>query len=451
MVNLSKLSFTPSEDVTILLNALLDAYERRRFPSPMGGEGLGPVLSEIEGVRGSARRLISSLLDLPLPNYFSQIDPNHRRIANEQLQTLERKGWLHLIWQPGETGHILERVAMPPEFAPLIFSLLERTPLSEKRTQLADLILGERFRFQGGWRQRAIRHILAQLKAGKSPAPFSLTEHPFNEDLLIALAALDVVTDETPYRVFSVRLFNNSKRFEELKGALTRLARLGRREWRELSSQDVLRELNLVPNPGYLYLSGPWQLVDDWGQVMSLGEFSPSVGIPTAQAAQLQRVMAHASQVICVENPTSFHELIRNTQYGLRNTKHALQNPQSSIATLCLWGNPSPACRHLLKRLTENLSEDTPLRVWADLDYGGFNILALLRKHVSPRFEPYLMDIETLETHALYARPLTQRDTRNLERLSQHPALADVKAVITYMLQRNLKLEQEAIEIQPDL
>jgi len=428
---LSELSFTPSEDVAILLNALLDAYERRRFPSPMGGERLGPVLSEVEGVRGSARRLICSLIDLPLPNYFSQIDPNHRRIANEQLQTLERKGWLHLIWQPGETGHLLERVAMPPEFAPLILSLLERTPLSEKRAQLADLILGERFRFQGGWRQRAIRHILDQLKAGKSPAPFSLTEHPFNEDLLIALTALGMVTEETPYRVFSVRLFNNSKRFEELKGALTRLARLGRREWRELSSQDVLRELNLVPNPGYLYLSGPWQLVDDLGQVMSLGEFSPSVGIPAAQAARLKRVTAHTSQVICIENPTSFHELIRNSQHEIR----AMQPP---IAALCLWGNPSPACRHLLKRLAENLSEDTPLRVWADLDYGGFNILALLRKHVSPRFEPYLMDIETLENHALYARLLTQRDTRNLERLSQHPALADVKAVITYMLQRNL-------------
>ena len=390
---MSDLSFTPSDDVAILLSVLLDMYEKRRSPSPLAGGGSGAM--------GSTRSLKCSLCDLSLPNYFSQIDPNPRRIANEQLQTLERKGWLRLIWKPGETGHLLEGVTMVPDHATPVFNLLGRTSITKKRDQLNDLILGERFRFREGWRQRVIDHILAQLRDGKSPTPFSLVDHQFNQDLLIALAALDTVTSETPHRVFSVRLFNNSKRFEELKSALVRLAHLGHREWRQLSPQDVLRELNLVPNPRYIYLSGPWQLVDDLGQVVSLGEFSPSVGVPAAQAARLGRVKVRSSQVICIENPTSFHELIRNTEYAARTT-------QSPIAALCLWGNPSPACRHLLSCLAKNLPQNIPLRVWADLDYGGFNILAMLRKHVSPRFEPYLMDVETLENHSLWAHPLTR-------------------------------------------
>ena len=82
------------------------------------------------------------------------------------------------------------------------------------------------------------------------------------------------------------------------------------------------------------------------------------------------------------------------------------------------------------------------------MDYGGFNILAMLRKYVSPRFEPYLMDVETLENNVLWAHPLTRRDERNLKRLSQHSKLADVKPVITHILNRNLKLEQEAIDIE---
>jgi hypothetical protein len=143
--------------------------------------------------------------------------------------------------------------------------------------------------------------------------------------------------------------------------------------------------------------------------------------------------MVHASEVICVENPTSFHELNRGKP--------------PSLAIICLWGNPSPACRHLLSCLTENLAADIPLRVWADLDYGGFNILAMLRKYINPRFEPYLMDVETLDNHSLWAHPLTQRDKRNLKRLSRHPVLADVKSVILHLLQRNLKLEQEAIDL----
>ena len=424
---MAELSFTPSDDVAILLNALLDVFERRQFPSPTGEKGLG--------VRGEYRLIKYYLHDLELPNYFSQVDPDPRRIANDQLQIMERNGWLDLIWQPGENGHLLEGVAMHPECAPHLFKLLVRIPHSQKRAQLSDLILGENFRFQGDWRQRAIRHILTQIKNGNSPAPFSLADYHFNEDLLAALAALDTVTKETPYRAYSVRLFNNSKRLEELKGALVRLARIGQHTWRELSAQDVLRELNLVPNPDYIYLSGPWHLVDDLGQMISLGEFSPSVGIPAAQAARLQRVTVHASEVICVENPTAFHELNRG------------KSP--SVATLCLWGNPSPACRHLLNRLADNLAKDIPLQVWADLDYGGFNILAMLRKYVSARFEPYRMDVETLENHSLRAHPLTRRDEQNLKRISHHPILADAEPVIQHMLQRGLKLEQEAIEILP--
>jgi hypothetical protein len=55
------------------------------------------------------------------------------------------------------------------------------------------------------------------------------------------------------------------------------------------------------------------------------------------------------------------------------------------------------------------------------------------------------MDIETFETHALLARPLTARDEQNLKRLSRHPALADVRPVIEHLLKRGLKLEQEAV------
>jgi len=428
---LAELSFTPSDDVTVLLNALLDVFERRQFPSPALGASFRD--DKGAGVRGEYRSMKCNLHELELPNYFSQIDPNPRETANEQLKVLERKGWLDLIWQPGESGHLLEEVAMHPDCAPQLFNLIKRTSLNQKRSQLSDLILGENFRFQGDWRQRAIRYILIQIKNGNSPSPFRLSNHHFNEDLLITMAALDSVAVETPYRIFSVRLFNNSKRFEELKNALVRLARIGQHEWRDLSARDVLRELNLVPNPDYVYLSGPWHLVDDLGQMISLGEFSPSVGIPTAQAARLQRVTVHASQVICVENPTSFHEINRSKP--------------PSIATLCLWGNPSPACRHLLSCLADNLVEDFPLRVWADLDYGGFNILEMLRKYINPRFEPYLMEVETLENHFLWAHPLTRRDEQNLKRISHHPILEDVKPVIKHMLQRNLKLEQEAIEL----
>ncbi len=413
------ISFVPTSDVAAILHILLDVYERR------GGAPRHAVRVSLDDVAGT------------LPGYYSQADPAPRATANEQLLELERRGLVRLAWQPGQQGHLLNTVTLEPERVEGTYALLEREPLFERVARLRALLLGDRPRLDG-WRKRALERCLNQLKANKSPAPFDLDDDGWNRDLLAALLALpdaasESVQEETPYRVFSVRVFNDSKRFESFKGAIARLARRCQPEWRGLSSQETLRELGLVANPGHIYLYGPWQLVDDCGQVTSLSEFYPSVGIPAALAARVERVRVNAARVVCVENLTSFYELIRHESQDL--------------AALCLWGNPSPASRHLLRRLADDLSPDTSLLVWADVDYGGLNILAQLREQVSTRFAPYRMDQHTLDAHAHWAHPLTPADERNLARLRRRPALADVEPLIDYMLLRGTKLEQEAISL----
>lgn len=419
-----ELAFTPSPDVKLLLNALLDRFERRMAGSLPASGAMRPV-----------RAVKIVLSEIGLPGYYSQIDPEPRQVANEQFQALEKAGLLRLFWQAGESGHLLEGAALVDSAEMPLYALIGRIPAASLRERLQSQLLGERFRFtQEGWQHCAIHNILVKLKDNQSPAPFTLTDPAFNEDLLLALAAVSELEEETPFRVFSVRIFNDSKRFESLKPALIRLARLGRADWRRLSEDELLRELNLVANPSYLLLSGPWTLIDDAGQVLSLGEFYPSVGLAAVQAVHLERVNVHAERVVCVENLTTFHTLAREKR--LQDT-----------ALLCLAGNPSPACRRLLYCLADSLPETIPLYVWADLDYGGFNILAQIRKEVSRRFLPYHMDSDTLDRFAHFARPLTLVDKRNLERLVSHVLLKDVRPVIDHLLRRELKLEQEAVAV----
>lgn len=412
------ISFVPTPDVVALFHILLSVYERR------GGAPRRVVRVSLDDIGGT------------LPGYYSQVNPTPRTTANEQLEELERRGLVRLTWQPGQKGHLLDAVTLKPEHVEQLYALLGREPLAERRQRLRALLLGDRFRFDG-WRKRAIDHCLDQLTAGKSPIPFDLDDDGWNRDLLVALLALPGETKkEVPYRVFSVRVFNDSKRFEALKGAIARLARR-RPEWHALSNQEALRELGLVANPGHLYLYGPWRLVDGHGQVMSLSEFYPSVGIPTALAGCVEQARVDAVRVVCVENLTSFYELVH----------HESQN----LAAMCLWGNPSPASRHLLRCLADDLPLDIPLLLWADIDYGGLNILAQLRTQVSPRFAPYRMDRRTLDTHAHWARPLSSVDERYLARLRRHPALADLVALIDHMLLRGIKLEQEAVALDQTL
>ena len=187
----------------------------------------------------------------------------------------------------------------------------------------------------------------------------------------------------------------------------------------------------MVPNPTYLYLAGKWRLAIENSKAVSLADVDPSVGIPATLAGRIGDVTVDATRVVCVENLTSFYTL--------------LQRNRDDLAALCLAGNPSPACRQLLSCLAATLPAEIPLYVWADIDYGGLNILAQLRRHVSPRFAPYRMDVETLDTFARWGQPLTPNDARNLARLRDHPALADMTPLIDEMLLREVKLEQEAI------
>ncbi len=260
------------------------------------------------------------------------------------------------------------------------------------------------------------------------PHPSTSPHQTFNSDLLAALLALSSLQAEISYRIFSVRVFNDSKRFDDLRPALIRLARQANPEWKSFTNEDLLRELNLVANPGYIHLSGNWQFTTIEGEILSLNGFSPSVGFPAAQVASIQTVAVRADSVLCIENLTSFYEFIRATH----TTSHAV---------ICLMGNPSPAIRRLLQLIPE----ETKIKLWSDMDYGGFNILSQLRKQISARVEPCLMDVSTFEKYAKLSRPLTQTDIRNLKRLALHPNLRDVRPVIEHLVTRRLKLEQEAI------
>jgi hypothetical protein len=407
--------FNPTADLAILLTLLLDVYERR------GGAPQRAVRVRLEDVADQ------------LSGYYSQTDPEPRVTTNGQLRELQQRGFLALAWLPGQENHLLDTVELTTEGIDSLYELVEREPLAARQRRLRMLLVGNRFRLDD-WRRQAIDRTLRQIEAHKSPAPFDLADEVWNQDLLSALAALpNDAKEPLPYRVFSVRVFNDSKRFDALKGAVARLARRHHPFWRALTYREVLREVGLVPNPDHVYLYGSWRLVDPLGQVASLAEFHPSVGIPATLAAQVERVMVDAARVVCIENLTPFYTLVQRQGQGM--------------AALCLWGNPSPAVRHLLRTLVSELSPDVPLLLWADIDYGGLSILAQLREQVSPRFMPYRMDCATLDAHAHWAQPLTITDERNLSRLQRRSSLRDVVPLIDHMRSTGVKLEQEAVGI----
>ena len=82
-----------------------------------------------------------------------------------------------------------------------------------------------------------------------------------------------------------------------------------------------------------------------------------------------------------------------------------------------------------------------PCGIGGDIDAGGFYILLHLRRKTGVPFQPYKMDISTLKDNLLYTKKLTDNDRTRLGNLLD----SEFKDTISFMLENNCKLEQEAL------
>jgi len=141
--------FRPTAEVFALLNALLDSFERRASVRRAVAADTRDASDDDAGNVPGSRVIRYRLEPGGATGYFNQADPAPRQAANEQLQQLERAGWVRLEWLRGEAGHLLSAVTLVPAQAGAMFQWLGREPQAARRARLKEMLLAERFRFGG--------------------------------------------------------------------------------------------------------------------------------------------------------------------------------------------------------------------------------------------------------------------------------------------------------------
>ncbi|HEY9430488.1 MAG TPA: hypothetical protein VI260_03275 [Blastocatellia bacterium] len=102
----------------------------------------------------------------------------------------------------------------------------------------------------------------------------------WNRDLLAALAELARLREPALERKFSVRLFGDSKRFEDLRGAVIRALRRHDPESAVFGDDGaLLRAYRLERAPGYVPIAGPL-ILQSGHQTLDLTPFVAGVAIP---------------------------------------------------------------------------------------------------------------------------------------------------------------------------
>lgn len=444
-----------------VLNGLLDKYERS---------------SLARGTNQVRVRISYPVTKRAMPEYFDETSTAYVTV-HEQLEALEARGWIKLIWKGGHEGHILEKCVLNPTYLEAIYAFLGRMPRKEReriflekcRKIRQELKIDGRPSHAGRTLSAFLTYIETRVERGESIAQYASLDDLKGFDGLCRMV-YGILTNEKEcfLREFSIRIFHDSKAAEKELGKACRVIRefSDDSSLEELTNDELLAEYMIYRNPSWIMMKGSGRLaigdgrentidlsripggfaVTDesvpyvhwlredsriqYGLVKFGNETDGSSGRPCEKNASLRIPV-----ILTIENLTTFHRW---------NLPEIDGRP---VICLYLGGYVNPIRRTFLKKIYQ-VFPDAEYLHFGDIDCGGFRIWHHLAKSTEIPFKPFLMGPDVLRQYLTECRPLSDTDQKTLEKMLNDPAYSKVRPSLWAMRETGRKLEQESVNIE---
>lgn len=250
------------------------------------------------------------------------------------------------------------------------------------------------------------------------------------QEMLKALVFIEKNERELFLREASMLLYGDSKYLEEnvLHSLCRTLREYLKRPCQEDELEDeILEKYHIVRERQKICLKGNLT-VRIAGSELNLGAFADGVEFFADELKQLEWIHVHTHHFVTVENRTSWQRM---------------KIPDAVF--FYLGGYCVRSQRDFLKKVhTDN--PDLDFWHFGDIDAGGFYIHEHLCRMTGIPFRLYRMSRKELENPRFQSclRPLTQQDQIRLKSLERQETYREV---VTYMLEQNVKLEQEIVSL----
>lgn len=383
-----------------LLNCLLDKYERSK--SFTGDNKRGQSFSV-------------KLIKL-FPKYGDEAEYDFYISINEDTQELERCEYISLS---KKKNGVIDSVTLNTHKLNEIYEFISRIPKSDTNERLLNLLT-----MYTNKNEVLTKYCQSQIERIQSNKKAEYFESDFEEyeNILKAVSEIFDIHEEIYIRDFSVKVFGDSKVFERIKHKVTRLLF----QYGDFPQEEtILEELNIVKNPGHVYIKG-CGIITISNQIIDLSVLDGDIAISSVLLKSIDKIEITGSRVITIENLTTFNHF-----------------SQPDTFALYLGGYHNSHRRNFIRKIYEQNPQISYYH-YGDIDAGGFYILLHLREKTGIRFVPYQMDTDTLRQHSAYTKPLTEHDRKRLKNLID----SEFSDTVTYMLEHNCKLEQEALDIE---
>lgn len=234
--------------------------------------------------------------------------------------------------------------------------------------------------------------------------------------------------DTVLVRNLSAPLYGDSKRFNALAGRIgTLLYRLSTEEIRTAYEEAKANHEGRTLFELYGVVKNPFDVPFEGNASVSCARgLVETQGLPyyfqSDREAAYTGIQIGDRRLVTIENRTTYFDF-----------------EEEGTAKVYTGGFPAPFLRRLLQLIARD-NPSLPILHWSDIDVGGFRIFDVLNRAVPGRIEPYRMDEETIIRCGGRTKQLTEGDRQRLAPYRQHPRFS---AVAAYMLEHNVKVEQE--------
>lgn len=218
--------------------------------------------------------------------------------------------------------------------------------------------------------------------------------------------------------------FQDTKYFEQIENRIAKVFRQFSEEYAEMDTMELLAEYGIYRTPNYVYFKGDAG-ISIGEEKVELSLLRQGIGISGEDLMHIRfSDLGRIKKVITIENLTSFFRYWEEESF------------------LIYLGGYHNSIRRILLKMVYEVIPNAKYYHFGDMDAGGFSILRDLRKKTGIPFLSYHMDLDTLKRYKQYGKKLTESDRKRLEKLCGEEEFYEV---IHFMLEENIKLEQECI------
>ncbi len=369
--------------------------------------------------QGSVRKLrIRFEMEKEFSEYYNYENYAAAQLVDEEISRFENNSWISV-----ERNE--ERISRIELNTDKVDEICEYLGMNNRKKQNSEIVqLLEKYR--NGKIDPYIDDIENRISNYENISLFVYTDLKIQEDVLKSLCAILKLDHDVLERVFSARVLNDSKAFGKISKRVAKLLSTYFSDEKEENEEDILAQFHVLQNPGHIIIKGNGTLVLK-DSLLHIDDFSEGLTLSSSDVSQIIIKEIYDHDIMTIENLTVFYQI-----------------KKEDTLLIYLGGYHNTIRRDFLKFLYQKYPDKKYLH-FGDIDAGGFYILEHLKNKTGIPFEPYMMDKNVLKQHHEQTIPLQGNDRKRLNDLLNQRKYIDT---ITYMLENDIKLEQEQLSFE---